>query len=154
MRFHCVGEDFIDTVRPHTGSIVCFNNERLCHAVSPIEGSGRRRLVAFHLVDPSFHIAQTPRARDLPRVLWDHRLDAYMEGLFYLRAKGILPMHLLLRVIDFCNDGARAAEIVALRDVQRIARLKPSAVNPGAEMRETTGCLPEYYLDEDEDDLL
>ncbi len=141
------GASDVYTVRPRTGSIVCFNNERLCHAVTPIEGSGRRRLVAFHLVDPSFDIAQTPRARDLPRVLWDHRLDAYMEGLFYLRAKGVMPMHLLLRVVEFCNDGTRAADIVALRDAQRTARLKPSTVNTETfAYRYTTGCFPDAVL--------
>ena len=52
-------EQFIDdptsgvhNEQPASGSIIAFNNSLLRHCVRPLGGIGRRRLVAFHLVDP------------------------------------------------------------------------------------------------------
>lgn len=114
-------------VAPKTGSIVAFNNEALRHKVHNISGPGRRRLVAFHIVDPDVS-PRSPRACEIPRQLaWQRRRDG-LEALFQALGN-ILPLGLLEYIWDnFISDGATPASLIATRNLERSWRLSRSRV--------------------------
>jgi len=55
------------TVRPAAGTLLAFNNALLRHRVGTASGHGRRRLAAFHVIDPRH--PQQPAAAELPHQL-------------------------------------------------------------------------------------
>ena len=50
-------------VQPASGTLVAFNNALLLHRVQTVSGHGRRRLIAFHLRDPTRRRSRPPRPK-------------------------------------------------------------------------------------------
>lgn len=111
--------DAMKTVLPQQGAVLAFNNAMLRHRVGALGGTGQRRLVAFHLVDPDH--CQTPRAMDLPRQLRSQ------GRLAMLRTLAALPIPSRCRglIVHFCVDGSLACELLQRRDLERQRKTAP-----------------------------
>eukprot|EP00854_Cymbomonas_tetramitiformis_P019204 gene19204-22957_t len=121
------------TVQPTSGSLLVFNNALLRHRVHTISGSGRRRLIVFHLIDPGYR--QEPSAATLPRQLCAQRrresltaLAAAFTEVLHLRA---VPPEVLELVWSFASTGATSEELQRRRDDSRRCRLMPRADSTG-----------------------
>jgi hypothetical protein len=125
------------TVQPATGSLVVFNNGLLRHKVNPIAGSGRRRMVAFHIINPES--PQVPAATSLPRQLkWQRRHEAVLAMEEVIGS--VLPTELLIEIwiiAEASEDGASVNELVVVRDAERDRRLNPDRSR--MLFRQTTG---------------
>jgi len=124
------------TLHPKAGSMIVFNNAVLRHRVDLLLGSGLRRMVAFHLVDPEHR--QLPAASQLPRQL---RYQCVEETFHALLPIG-LPARVLLLVARFASDGISVNDAVDIRNAERCNRLRPRPGSPRGLSRRTTGIWP------------
>lgn len=113
-------------LQPASGSMIAFDNSRLCHRVRRIRGEGRRRLIAFHLVDPQK--PQEPGASSLPRLLASQRKRSAL-GALAAAAPVRLPEDVLEHVWRFVAAAGFGAssleELQEQRDKNRVQRLDP-----------------------------
>jgi len=129
-----------------TGTVVAFDNTCLRHMVHPIHGNGRRRTVAFHIVDPENPCE--PHATLLRRQL---QVQRRAEGIDVLCATlgNVLPIDVIELIWDFVGqEGATIARLVERRDRERRRRL---AIRLDDSPLESTGSSP--YTDDDDEDV-
>lgn len=106
-------------VVPRAGTLVAFDNMMLQHCVGTLKGSGRRRIVSFHLVHPQ-HV-QRPRASAQPRAL---RAAAVLDTAIALYPLRLAPQS-LRRICEYATEETRdAATTLAQRDQERRRRLR------------------------------
>jgi len=106
------------TALPRLGSIIAFNNAMLRHRVGTLSGIGRRRLVAFHLVDPEY--SQKPPASELSRQWRPQEREELLNALAVLRCPAIAL------IADFAAGGLTAEEILLQRNAERRRRIQPT----------------------------
>eukprot|EP00927_Polykrikos_kofoidii_P016701 TRINITY_DN17568_c0_g3_i1.p1 TRINITY_DN17568_c0_g3~~TRINITY_DN17568_c0_g3_i1.p1 ORF type:complete len:534 (+),score=68.89 TRINITY_DN17568_c0_g3_i1:74-1603(+) len=131
------------TVQPEMNSILAFNNAMLRHRVGHLCGVGRRRLVAFHVVDPEH--SQSPPAAQLPRQLRSHRRREMFCALAPMR----FPSRLIALMAEFAATGATPRDLLRLRDEERSRRLRPKRRHKNEVFRRTTTI---YYARDDSSD--
>mmetsp|Transcript_5301 Transcript_5301/g.11518 ORF Transcript_5301/g.11518 Transcript_5301/m.11518 type:complete len:638 (-) Transcript_5301:313-2226(-) len=126
---------------PQQSAIVAFNNQVLRHRVNALRGEGRRRMVAFHVVDPQY--MQRPRACDLPRPL---REQSFVDIIVALAAAGKshqtwrLPDPVIRKVAAFAASNCTMEAAITRRAAERRRRLSRATI-PRL-VRATTGIFP------------
>lgn len=144
LNFSSVQDVFIDDlqdscrVEPRTGTLVVFNNYLLRHRVDGIWGQGRRRMVAFHLVDPQ-HV-QEPRASVVPR---DLKCQNKPMLALILRPLGLAPRPFRL-LLDFSAEGKVTLRILSPELDAMSGRGETPVVNGNESRRDVDGWRPAF----------
>jgi len=120
---------------PRSSSLIAFNNCVLRHRVGHVVGSGHRRLVAFHVLNPDYQ--QLPRASALPRQLRAQCYSSLERCLGQLFSGSGIPTQL---IADYAVSGDLATELISRRDEERRARLdRTHGFRYGTGVSELTG---------------
>eukprot|EP00457_Paulinella_chromatophora_P013297 gb/GEZN01013585.1/.p1 GENE.gb/GEZN01013585.1/~~gb/GEZN01013585.1/.p1 ORF type:complete len:231 (+),score=6.32 gb/GEZN01013585.1/:295-987(+) len=106
-----------EILAPKERSIIVFNNQVLRHRVLKLMGTGRRRLVAFHLLSPDY--TQLPKCSARPRLLSSQYFREVLGELKEFLPPGV-PCYI---IAEYSETGNTPTELIEQRNRERRLRL-------------------------------